>query len=332
MRPPKKAIMPETSPVTPTFRKPLFPGAPPLPQSAPKPEPPVKKGSPEELKAEALKALETAIVQSTPPKSEEIESSKLEKPTIPVIPGMPKIPKKPILPKALANAENIEKEEGIIIKPKIETGKLTLKLNPEDFMIKQRPKTITAVPKDARLKLKTSPFAPVSNPTETPPPKGPVAPTQLIKTKSSIPTSIPQLAAPLSVPSHPPIPSPQPAVPLPEPSQPPMPTPQPATQIPKSPPKAIPLSQPFAPAPSAPAPEIAPDVLKAQQAQQSQNLKQTIMDLKIKKANLQKMTLEFEMQELTGEISTEELEQKKVRMNALVQKVDQQIHDLENML
>ncbi len=313
--------MPESPPKTPTIRRSLFPGAPPLPQAAPlpkeplSPEPIMKKGTPGELKAEALKALETAITPPAPPQPEQTESAKLKKPKIPEIPGMPKISKKPIMPKALANAEQAQKEETILIKPKIDTGKLTLKLNPEDFMIKQRPKTITSVPKDARLKLKTSPFAPVSNPAEVSQPKGPFPPTQLIKPKGPINASIPKIASP-----------------VPDPSPPPIPTPQPTAQIPIPAPQPIVSPKIIAPVPASFASETAPDVLQAQQAQQTQNLKQTIMDLKIKKANLQKLSLEFEMQELTGEISSEELEQKKTRMNGLVQKIDQQIQELEKML
>ena len=56
------------------------------------------------------------------------------------------------------------------------------------------------------------------------------------------------------------------------------------------------------------------------------------MDLKIKKANISKMSLDFDMKELTGEITSEELEEKKGKMDAIKADLNQQIKDLEQLL
>jgi hypothetical protein len=61
-------------------------------------------------------------------------------------------------------------------------------------------------------------------------------------------------------------------------------------------------------------------------------LEDSLMDLKIKKAKLQKMALDFEMQELSGEITSEELKEKKEKLNTLEKKINDQIQEVEQFL
>ena len=56
------------------------------------------------------------------------------------------------------------------------------------------------------------------------------------------------------------------------------------------------------------------------------------MDLRIKKANITKMSLDFDMKELTGEITPEELETKKQKLKVIEANIDQQIRDLKKLL
>ena len=56
------------------------------------------------------------------------------------------------------------------------------------------------------------------------------------------------------------------------------------------------------------------------------------MELKIKKANISKMSLDFEMKELTGEITTEEYDEKISKLKIVEKKIDDQIAELEKYL
>jgi len=78
--------------------------------------------------------------------------------------------------------------------------------------------------------------------------------------------------------------------------------------------------------------QVVPSTASPSTIDQKENLKRTLIDLKIKKANLSKMSLDWDMQELMGEISAEELEQKKQKMVVLEKKIDQQIIDLQAQL
>jgi hypothetical protein len=238
---------------------------------------------------------------------------------------------KPSIPKVLKHSE-----PDIIIKPKIPQNNIGLNLNPEDFMVKQRPKTVTAVPKDAKNKLKTSPFAHVSNPVDLKP-SIPVSPTNL--TKSSTPTGFipPSKDERSKVHPKPTIPegkttrinkdpalSPVPVSPtsLIKPKEQaiapkPIKTPTPAT------PSAVPQKKDSAPVPT---PSGAVNV------QQKGELENSLMDLRIKKANITKMSLDFDMKELTGEITPDELETKKQKLKVIESNIDRQIKDLEKLL
>ena len=71
---------------------------------------------------------------------------------------------------------------------------------------------------------------------------------------------------------------------------------------------------------------------KTVNVQQKAALEQSLMDLRIKKANLTKMSLDFDMKELTGEITPEELEKKKQKLKTIEGNIDQQIKDIEKLL
>jgi len=57
-----------------------------------------------------------------------------------------------------------------------------------------------------------------------------------------------------------------------------------------------------------------------------------LIDLKIKKANISKMALDFDMKELTGEITSDELNEKKEKLKAVEANIDKQIEELEKLL
>jgi len=248
-----------------------------------------------------------------------------------VIPSQPKEIKQPEIPKV---EEPTEPE--IIIKPKIQQANVGLNLKPEDFMVKQRPKTVTTVPKDAKNKLKTSPFGHVSNPVEPKKPI-PVSPAELIKPKTPsgcIPPSKCIIQIVLTKPSistlklsetskdstTPPIPVNQTALI------------KPKEQVIEAKPVKVPASitPPVVPQNVEASPIIAP--LATVDVQQKAELEKSLMDLKIKKANTIKISLDLDMKELTGEITTEELEVKKQKLKTIEANIEQQIQDIEKLL
>jgi hypothetical protein len=66
--------------------------------------------------------------------------------------------------------------------------------------------------------------------------------------------------------------------------------------------------------------------------QQKAELEKSLIDLRIKKANITRMSLDFDMKELTGEITPEELEIKKQKLKTIEANIDQQIHYLRKLL
>ena len=66
--------------------------------------------------------------------------------------------------------------------------------------------------------------------------------------------------------------------------------------------------------------------------EQRKNLEDSLIDLKIKKAKLQKMALDFDMQELSGEITSEELKEKKDKLKELEKRIEEQIAQTEKYL
>ena len=311
-------------------------------------EPPKPKEEPPKPKEEPPKPTEEVQKPTKPEIPASPKAGGLAKPKIPVAgpppPGPPKkldteeIKQQPKIPAKPQGKEILTKpsEAEIIIEPKIQATNMGLNLKPEDFMIKQRPKTVTNVPKDAKNKLKTSPFAHVSNPLES---KKiiPVTPTELIKPKTPsgfIPPSKdikPKAQLKPITPIKKPPETPQKSTPPPIPIN-------PTTLIkPNNQPTAEKLikEQVSKEAPSIPQNE---KVSSAQalsgtvNTQQKAELEKSLMDLKIKKANTTKISLDFDMKELTGEITSEELAEKKQKLKTIETNIDQQIKDLEKLL
>jgi hypothetical protein len=242
-------------------------------------------------------------------------------------------------------------EEEKLIDANIKLEHEGLKLNPDDFIVKQRPKTITDVPKDAKNKLKTSPFGVVSNAPTAPTSPQPVSPFKLIeKEQSEFPKSpttpqVEQIKTEFDS-------APQPKQPrvttVPIQTQTP-PTPDPGSQpLPTQPTKPQPIPTqpiPTQPIPTQPIPstpiqdkekDLAPikeeTLIKEMDQQQKSELEKSLMDLKIKKANLSKIALDYDMKELTGEITADELNEKKQKLEKIQESVNKQIEDLEGML
>jgi GTPase SAR1 family protein len=263
---------------------------------------------------------------------------KSEPPKPPIVPPVEKqVESKPafIPPKKLETSKiptetkKIKAEQEIIIKPKITQEDLGLKLDPKDFMIKQRPKSVEYVPKDAKTKLKTTPYGHVRNvePTKAP---VPVSPTQLFKEKPKTSSpKVPSVTAPKI--AQKPVEVKKPVIP-PE---------IPKTSVQKQTQEPI-ISDQQLESPNIPksdVPEITPQkILETPQIapimdkNQKENLKKTLLDLKIKKANISKMSLDFEMKELTGEITADELKEKKSKLVLLEKKIDDEIQGLQKLL
>jgi len=247
------------------------------------------------------------------------------------VPSQPKDIKKPDILK-------VEKpsEPEIIIKPKIQQANVGLNLNPEDFMVKQRPKTVTTVPKDAKNKLKTSPFAHVSNPMQ---PKQPIlnTPTELKKTKTPAGFIPPSKGVKPKVQIKPNIPTPKLSGMPGDSAPPPIPV-NPTTLI--KPREQVIAVKPVK-APASTIPPVVPQKTEVSPAQtpltgvdtqQKAELEKSLMDLKIKKANITKLSLDFDMKELTGEITSEELKVKKQKLKTIEANIEQQIQDIKKLL
>jgi len=340
------ASTPQTEPV----QDPPEPMAtPPEPIEAP-PEPIATPPKPIEAPPEPI---------ATPPKPIEAppepiaEPPKLKKPTLPdspIVEGLvkPKIPtatpllrpkevevagKKPELVEPIEQKKEIiqnQTESEMLVQPQTKKTVAGLNLNPEDFMVKQRPKTVTVVPKDAKNKLKTSPFAHVSNPTVSKKPV-PISPTELVSKNIPLGFEPPLKTATPKIPT-----SEMSEIPK-EPTPPPIPM-NPTTLI-KPPPKIAPPKPP-----KEPSVKTQPDVAQVEttadmpaktilaDATQKASLEKSLMDLKIKKANTTKMSLDFDMKELTGEITQEELEEKKKKISTIEKNIDEQIKETEKLL
>ncbi|GAG87403.1 unnamed protein product, partial [marine sediment metagenome] len=88
---------------------------------------------------------------------------------------------------------------------------------------------------------------------------------------------------------------------------------------------------------SKPEPEQVKDAASLDEVSESvstlnKDLKQSLLELKIKKANISKMSIDFDMKELMGEITPIELQEKKDKLNAIIQKIDDEIKELEKLL
>ncbi|MFX1345680.1 MAG: hypothetical protein ACFFAI_11270, partial [Promethearchaeota archaeon] len=65
---------------------------------------------------------------------------------------------------------------------------------------------------------------------------------------------------------------------------------------------------------------------------QIEHAKKTLIELKLKKADLNKIALDFEMKELKGEITEEDLKEKKKKLEEYEEKINTQIQDLNRIL
>ena len=207
-------------------------------------------------------------------------------------------------------------------------------LNPEDFMVKAKPKRVVNVPEDAKNKLSTTSYGHVENPPEVKPQKREaVSPTSLF---DSEPPEAPKPEAPKPV--APPITNSVESIKkteIPELQKPEVPAPS-TPFVPQEPSEkegpassltALP-QKPGAPSPQAP---TTPGVKASNEAQVA-DIEKSLMELKIKKANISKMSLDFEMKELTGEITTEEYDEKIAKLKVVEKKIDDQIAELERYL
>ncbi|MHA1986195.1 MAG: ADP-ribosylation factor-like protein [Promethearchaeota archaeon] len=197
----------------------------------------------------------------------------------------------------------IKSSKGIqdqVIKKEIKTENLNvgLKLNPEDFMVKIRPKTLGDIPKDARSKLKTSAFGQVENLPRKIDKVDLDQPTRPIDIKVS---ENPSNVKPPSRPSE-------------------LFSTKAQTQDPGG------LEKPLHESKVLEEPSLIID------KKQIEHAKKTMIELKLKKADLYKMKLDFDMKELNGEISGEELEEKKNKITEYEEKVEKQIKELQKLL
>jgi len=339
------ASTPQTEPVQepppkPTGTPPKPTGTPPKPTGTPpKPTgtPPKPTGTPPKPIKTPPKPIETPPKPiETPPKPTGTPPKptgtppKIKKPIIPDSPKVeglvkPKIPvtTSPLKPKKV---EVTGKESELVktIKPtEKKKAAVGLILNPKDFMVKERSKTVTVVPKDAKYKLKTSPFAQVTNPTVSKKPV-PISPTELVSKKLPSGFVPPEKTSTSKIQTMPKIPKSK------------------TSEIPKEP-----LAPPPPPPPKPPIEhsiKTQPDIVQnettadippktiATSTEQKLDLEKSLMDLKIKKSNITKMSLDFDMKELTGEITGEELKEKKNKLSTIEKSIQEQIKEIEKLL
>ena len=190
----------------------------------------------------------------------------------------------------------------------MQKDRAALPINIEEFKVKKRPKTITSVPQDAKTKLKTSAYGHVSNVPQVTA-KEPVAPTKLITPEKTVPKPVaptkliePEVTKDLEKPKIPPAPG---FYEIHE-----------EIEIPETPEPVVKTQEPK----------------KTSIHEQRKELEDSLMDFKIKKAKLQKMSLDFDMQELSGEITADQLREKKDKLSELEKKIEEQIKQTEKYL
>ena len=330
------------------LKKPTFPSPPPSPPpSLPPLHPPSQPPSPPPSSKKPEMPSIPAEISSIPVSNPELNSAPVSSPKAfssfekvldesPVTGAQREMPA-PISQEEPLKAPETPKppEEEKIIDADINFEHAGLQLNPDDFIVRQRPKTVTVVPKDAKSKLKTSPFDVVTNQPSSPPTvPQPVAPFKLLeKEQSEVPITpiVPQKeqiieeAPPLPIVKHPKVTT----VPIQKQAPPPL-----------SPGISPSRAQPVQSVPNqvkeqnvAAVKEQAPSkMFQEMNQQQKSELEKSLMDLKIKKANLSKIALDYDMKELTGEITADELNEKKQKLEKIVESVNDQIKDLERML
>jgi hypothetical protein len=332
---------PKEAPPKPKEAPPKPKEAPPKPKEAPpkpKEAPPKPKEAPPKPKETSPKPKEDASMAGPPktlkpPMQSSPRAENLTKTILPKAaphPSGPSIKVDPAEPKKTPqdDSKSIEEESLIkpadeaLIEPKIQANNPGLNLKPEDFMIKQRPKTVTEVPKDAKNKLKTSPFGHVSNPEELNK-HTPVKPAKLVKANAPsgfVPPSISKKPKTREKSAISPVPSSS--------------TPQIKSEasITTKEPTIGQDSKLTPPIPKKKETSSVQSDSKVVDPQKRAELENSLIDLRIKRAGTTKMSLDFDMKELTGEITSEELAEKKKKLKLIEVNIDQQIKELEELL
>jgi len=198
---------------------------------------------------------------------------------------------------------------------KTKTENVGLKLNPEDFMVKIRPKTLGPVPIGAKSKLKTSAYGHVKNVHKE------REKVDIAQTKKSIKIDVSENSSKVISPTRPSELF-NDSAPLP---------PQKSSKVPKVDEsveieKSSILKEPIQKSVEKDIPSPTIDI------KQGEHAKKTLIELKLKKVDLYKMSLDFDMKELSGEITTEELEEKKKKINKFEEKIEDQIQELQKLL
>lgn len=200
--------------------------------------------------------------------------------------------------------EKIQKEE--FLKPPIEED-IRIEFNPEEFIVKKRSKKVSVVPNDAKNKLKTTSFGHVINPEKS------VSISKAIeenlgakpinsqvkkkKDKKAVASISPALGT--------------------------------SSKIEES---SIPSVVEEKPAEKVETPEEIVEDSSKSALKQRKTLESELMDLRIQKAKISKMLLDFEMKELLGEITEDELKQKTQKLAKMEERLNIQIKELEDLI
>ncbi|MFX1379876.1 MAG: ADP-ribosylation factor-like protein [Promethearchaeota archaeon] len=182
-----------------------------------------------------------------------------------------------------------------VLESQVEVKKEVLKLNPEDFMVKIRPKTIGVVPKDAKDKMKTTAYGHVKNINninlKTPP-------SQTLNKKIKDFVGFEEsLSSPTST-----------------------------TRIEHA--EAVDHTIPVREIHDFVNTQT-PSTIKNTEVEK---IKRELIELKIRKANLFKMDADLEKQELENQITKDKLEEKKKEINKYNERIDEKILELEQLL
>jgi len=297
---------------------------------APQPTPafPIETDRAEQSKASGKPKSSEEVIVSKP--TIPIETSEMPKPPAPKFPpprpikeqtvdhDIAELPKEKLdSPIDWVKSSKPIPEQNKVMESEIENKNIGLRLNPEDYMVKIRAKTIGAVPKDAKSKLKTSAYGHVKN---IPSSKEEAIVSQT-KTQEPVSIKVTEEVSTVRSPSRP-------------------------SELFKRDTQSI-STQPLEPhellkstvTPKDTIPETIPkDVIETEQPISTINkiqidhAKKTLIELKLKKADLYKMALDFDIKELKGEISEEELENKKKKIMEYEKKIDIQIQEMQKLL
>ncbi|MFX0022350.1 MAG: ADP-ribosylation factor-like protein [Candidatus Hermodarchaeota archaeon] len=256
---------------------------------------------------------------------DKIEPTQIQPPPVQRTPPPPKFPPEKLFSKPLGPPKVIQppkissstielketkpnvKEVAPSVEIETKQENFRLKLNPEDFMVRAKPKIVQTVPEGAKSKLKMS-LDTQATKKEEPKALVAVSPLKLMEQKAKSNQLKPEIKITPEVGLKPEIQKVSP----------------PSSEL-----KKEIISSEITSEPTAEQVEKKPKILSPQQ---KERLNQSLIDLKIKKTHLTKMTLDFDMQELTGEITPEELKDKKEKVKIMMDKINDQIRDIEDML